>query len=56
MGNEEKVLYRFEIAVGGFEGLIVEAIVTQDVNSSHEVFSPHGKCSRDTFLLFHDLQ
>ena len=55
-GDEKEVLYCFKVAVGGFEGLIIEPVVTQDIDSSHEVLSPHGKCSRDTFLLFHDLQ
>ena len=55
-GNEEEVLYCFEITVGGFKSLIVKSVVAQNVDSPHEVFSPCGKCSRDMFLLFHDLQ
>ena len=55
-GDEKEVLYCFEIAVGGFKSLIVKPVVTQDIDSSYEIFSPHRKCSRDTFLLLHDLQ
>ena len=56
VGNKEEVLYGFEITVGGFKSLVVKPVVSQDVDSSHEVLSPCGKCSRDTFLLFHDFQ
>ena len=56
MGDEEEVLYCFEITVGGFESFIIEPVVAQDIDSPHKILSPHGNCSRDTFLLFHNLQ
>ena len=56
MGDKEEVLYRFEVAVGGFKGLVIKPIIAQDVDGHHEILCPCRKCPRDMFLLSHDFQ
>jgi len=50
------VLYRFKVAVSSFKGFVLEPVIAQNVDSSHQVFCPCGKSSRNTLLLLHYLE
>ena len=38
--DEEKVLYRFEVAVGGLESFVVKSVIAQYIDGSHKILRP----------------